>query len=114
MNETLLPNSTLEPGFPRKIGLETARKWLHHLGFEVLTANKGIFIDGHERDDVVESRKLFLHKMVKLGFLHFTNAPTEDALPDDVDPPTSERRSLFSSMMRVRSLQMKISPHNGE
>ena len=92
----LLPNSTLEPGFPRKIGLETARKWLHHLGFEVLTAKKGIFIDGHERDDVVESRKLFLRKMVKLGFLHYTNAPTEDAvkaLPDDVDPPTSERRS---------------------
>ena len=96
VNEALLPNSTLEPGFPRKIGLETARKWLHHLGFEVLSAKKGIFIDGHERDDVVESRKLFLRKMVKLGFLHFTNAPTEDAvkaLPDDIDQPTNERRS---------------------
>ena len=91
VNETLLPNSTLEPGFPRKIGLETARTWLHHLGFEVLTAKKGIFIDGHERDDVVESRK-----MVKLGFLHFTNAPTEDAvkaLPADIDSPTNERRT---------------------
>ena len=34
--------------------------------------------------------------MVKLGFLHFTNAPTEDAaksLPTDVDPPTSEKRA---------------------
>ena len=94
VNETLLPNCTLEPGFPRKIGLESARKWLHHLWFEVLTAKKGIFIDGHERDDVVESRKFFLRKMVKLGFLHFTNAPTEDAvkaLPDDIDSPTNER-----------------------
>ena len=40
VNETLLANSTLEPGFPRKICLETACKWLHHLGFEVLTAKK--------------------------------------------------------------------------
>ena len=96
VNETLRPNSTLEPGFPRKTGLETARKWLHHLRFEVLTARKGIFIGGHERDDVVESCKLFLHKMVKLRFLHFTNAPTEDAvraLPYDIDPPTNKKRS---------------------
>ena len=79
VNDSLLPNSTLEPGFPRKVCLETARKWLHELGFEVLTTQKGIFIDGHERSDVIESRKLFLRKMFKLGFLHFTNAPTDDA-----------------------------------
>ena len=35
VNEYLLPNSCLEPGFPRKISIETARQWLHHLGFEV-------------------------------------------------------------------------------
>ena len=35
VNDSLLPNSTLEPGFPRKVCLETARKWLHQLGFEV-------------------------------------------------------------------------------
>ena len=31
VNESLQPNSTLEPGFPRKICLETAYKWLHLL-----------------------------------------------------------------------------------
>lgn len=95
VNKTLLPNSTLEPGFPRRISVETARKWLHEMGFEVLTAKKGIFVDGHERPDVVESRKNFLRKMVKLGFLHFTNAPTEQAgqaLPEDIEPPILERR----------------------
>ena len=56
-NKSLLPNSTIGPGFPRKIAIETARKWLHELGFEVLTARKGIFIDGHEREDVVTYRK---------------------------------------------------------
>ena len=71
VNECFLPNSTLEPGFPCKIGLETACLWLHHLGFEVLTVRKGIFIDGHERPDVIDARKLFLRKMTKIGFLHF-------------------------------------------
>ena len=56
VNDFLLPNTTLEPGFPRKISIETARLWLYHLGFEVLTAQNGIFIEGHERPDVVEAR----------------------------------------------------------
>ena len=40
VNEELLANETLEPGFPRKISVETARHWLHELGFEVLAAKK--------------------------------------------------------------------------
>ena len=79
VNKSLLPNSTLEPGFPQQISVETARKWLHEMGFEVLTARKGLFIDGHERTDVVKSCAIFLRKMVKIGFLHFLNAPTEQA-----------------------------------
>ena len=54
-----------------------------------------VFIDGHERPDVIESLKIFLRKMVKIGFLHFTNAPTDrarQALPEDIDPPILERR----------------------
>ena len=93
VNEELLPNETLEPGFPRAIGCETARKWMHEMGFEVLTSKKGSFVDGHERVDVVEYRKRFLRRMVSLGFLNSTNAPTEQArlaLPDDLDcPPQS-------------------------
>ena len=95
VNKSLLPNSTLEPGFPRRISVETARKWLHEMGFEVLTARKGVFVDGHERSDVIESRTKFLRKMVKLGFLHFTNAPTEQAgraIPEDIEPLIFERR----------------------
>ena len=36
VNEDLLPNEVLEPGFPRRISVETARKWMH----EVQTAKK--------------------------------------------------------------------------
>ena len=79
MNEDLLPCSTLQPFFPRHISIETARKWLHHLGFEVIKDGRGIYIDGHEREDVVEYRKLFLNSMVRLGFLNNQNAPTPEA-----------------------------------
>ena len=91
VNNDLLRNETLEPGYPRKIGLETARKWMHELGFEVVLKKKGTYVDGHEREDVVEYRKKFLRKMVGLGFLSKDNAPTEDAkkaLPADIPAPT--------------------------
>ena len=44
VNEELLTNEILESGFPRHISVETARKWLHELGFEVLSADKGMFL----------------------------------------------------------------------
>ncbi len=93
VNEDLLPNETLEPGFPRKISVETARKWMHELGFEVVAKKKGTFVDGHERDDVVKYRKTFLRKMVALGFLNAGNAPTEEAkaaLPAKLHTPPPE------------------------
>ena len=36
-------------------------------------------MDGHEREDVVEYRQKFLRKMIGLGFLNQSNAPTEEA-----------------------------------
>ena len=89
MNNDLLPNCTLEPGFPRQIARESSRKWLHHLGFHYLTLKKGSFVDGHERADVVEHRKLFLRKLVSLGFLRKEHAPTTESaaseFPVDVE-----------------------------
>ena len=70
---------------------ETSRKWFHEMGFEVLrfllTAMSVLML--------LNLGKIFLRKMVKIGFLHFTNAPTEQArqaLPEDVDPAIQERR----------------------
>ena len=93
VNNNLLPNSTLEPGFPRRVSVETVRKWLHDLGFDVLHMSKGVFIDGHECPDVVESREKFLKKMTECGFLRPDNAPTEEAaqaLPADVPHMSKE------------------------
>ena len=93
VNEDFLPNQTLEPGFPRKISNETARTWMHQLGFAVVASKKGAFVDGHERQDVVEYRKKFLRKMIALGFLNSLNAPTDQAklaLPHDLQCPSEE------------------------
>lgn len=79
VNEQLLANETLEPGYPRNISFETARHWLHELGFEILTVKKGCFVYGHERDDVVEYRYKFFKKMIGLGFLNESNAPIDKA-----------------------------------
>ena len=93
VNNDLLPKSVLEPGYPRRVSVETARKWLHELGFEILQLSKGVFIDGHERSDVVESRVQFLRTMTEYGFLRPDNAPMEEAaqaLPADIPHMSKE------------------------
>ena len=93
VNDDLLPNETLEPGFPRKIAVETARGWMHELGFYVVLKKKGTFVDGHERVAVVEYRKTFIRRLVALGFLNNDNAPTDEAkkaLPTDLHSPDPE------------------------
>ena len=90
VNNELLANTVLDPGYPRRVSVETARKWLHDLGFDVLQMSKGVFIDG---PDVVESREKFLRKMTECGLLRPDNAPTEEAaqaLPTDVPHITKE------------------------
>ena len=88
---------------------------MHELGFEVVSKKKGTFVDGHEREDVVEYRIKFLRRMVCLGFLNPDNAPHLSHFP-----PTSmhlqlkllKRRSFFS-MMRQPFRPMKTSQHYG-
>ena len=79
VNTELLPNSELDSAIPRSIGLVTANTWMHELGFSIIEKSKGIYIDGHEREDVVAYRKRFLNKMTAVGFLTPSNAPTESA-----------------------------------
>lgn len=91
-----MPNSILDPGYPRRICLETARKWLHELGFHVLDKKKGIYIDGHECDDVIQHHKTFLRQMISSGFLlkdHAPNDEAKEAFPCDLESPTPERRA---------------------
>lgn len=51
-------------GFVRKTSIQarTAREWLNKLGYRWKNISKGVFIDGHEREDVVEYRNEFVKK----------------------------------------------------
>ena len=65
------------------------------MGFEVLDKKKGVYIDGHEREDVVSHRRKFLRQLIAGGFLTPELAPSteaKEAFPDDLDPPTLPRR----------------------
>ena len=70
VNNTLLPSSHLQPNFPRCISLRTAVRWLHHLGFKPVSHKKGVYIDGHEREDVVSHRKALLKTLANLRESH--------------------------------------------
>ena len=47
----------------KRISEKTATRWLRALGWILSEHKKGIYIDGHERVDVVEYRKKFLDEM---------------------------------------------------
>ena len=80
MNSELLPNSELPPGCPLQISERTAVKWLNDIGFHPQTHKKGIYIDGHERDDVVDYRKLFLRKLEIFESTHLPPPSCSDEL----------------------------------
>lgn len=50
-------NPDASHSFETKIRCRTARRWLHDLGYQWKTVSKGVYIDGHEREDVVEYRQ---------------------------------------------------------
>ena len=44
----------------------TARIWLNKLGYQYTDIKKGVFLDEHERSDVIEYRAQFLKKLEAL------------------------------------------------
>lgn len=47
----------------KSISIQTARIWLKKLGLVPQSRKKGIYFDGHEREDVLEYREYFLKEM---------------------------------------------------
>ena len=45
---------------------ETARVWLHNLGFAQKNHHQSVYFDGHEREDAVTYREEFLQKLEEL------------------------------------------------
>ncbi|KAJ3004691.1 hypothetical protein NUW54_g4694 [Trametes sanguinea] len=77
LNETILP--TLIISLPRPICERTARRWLIQLGWRRTVLRKGVYMDGHERPDVVEYRQdTFLPLMAEYERRMCRYEPTED------------------------------------
>ena len=79
VNESLLPNEGLELGYPRRVSVDTARKWLHELGCSVLDQKKGVYIDGHGERMLWNTEKNLFGSSLLLGFINKANAPSEEA-----------------------------------
>ena len=46
-----------------RLSLKGARRWLYRLGYRRQRHKKGVYWDGHEREDVVQYREEFLQKI---------------------------------------------------
>ena len=68
----------LPANLPQRISLRTATRWLHHLGFCLQSHQKGAYVDGHQREDVVKSRKYYLEKLRQLKDTHKPPPPCSD------------------------------------
>ena len=51
----------------KQVTVKTAHSWLIKLGFTYVERRKGIYVDGHERDDVVAHRLEFLDTQMALS-----------------------------------------------
>ena len=68
LNEEPLPRLGSSP--KRPIGVKTAYRWLTRLGFTLANEQKGVYVDGHERQDVIYYRTdIFLPETERLGRL---------------------------------------------
>ena len=82
VNGTLLPMvRTHHPNIPSSVSNRTACRWLHKLGFKPSSTRKGVYIDGHERDDVVKYRKLYLKRLEILSSTHAPPPFCTDEIP---------------------------------
>ena len=62
----------IESEYGRRVHDDTARRWLGKLGFARVHHQKGVYFDGHDRDDVVMYRDEFLATMLQLDHKSLT------------------------------------------
>ncbi|KAF9510740.1 hypothetical protein BS47DRAFT_1487299 [Hydnum rufescens UP504] len=64
LNATIFPD--LGIALKKPLSNHTAHRWMHKLGFHQTILQKGVYMDGHEREDVIHYRNdIFLPTMAK-------------------------------------------------
>ncbi|EFP80427.2 uncharacterized protein PGTG_06383 [Puccinia graminis f. sp. tritici CRL 75-36-700-3] len=81
----------------KTISRQTATAWMYKLGFSPQEYKKSIYFDGHERDDVVESRKLYIQRYRELRRLSriYGTDNLEMATPVDPEVLGDNRETVF-------------------
>ncbi|KEP45695.1 hypothetical protein V565_249150, partial [Rhizoctonia solani 123E] len=90
MNEV---NGTIFPtlGISKHISESTALRWIWKLGYKPTSYSKGVYMDGHERSDVVAYRKKFLSEIKALEpFVQQYDDKTTEPLPLNLPPGGQE------------------------
>jgi hypothetical protein len=87
INSSLFPELDIKPKKP--LSIRTARRWLIKLGWTYTLVKKGVYMGGHEREDVVHFRNHeFLPAMLRFEERMVHYKYYEDKGPDLVTPPT--------------------------
>ena len=73
----------------------TARMWLHRLGIHYKRLGKGVYVDGHEREDVVEYRQqVFVPKWLELRKRFCIFDPSDEASPWKIPPGLGHEKGI--------------------
>ncbi|KJA19534.1 hypothetical protein HYPSUDRAFT_204573 [Hypholoma sublateritium FD-334 SS-4] len=113
VNSEILPDLGITPKKP--IGTRTARRWLIKLGWRYTQVRKGVYMDGHERADVVEYRQqIFLPLMAQFEarMVHY-EGPELTRVAPNLAPgereiiPNFHDESSFHGNEEVRSLWLR-------
>ena len=94
VNSTLLSKAReTHPNLPN-ITNRTAVRWLHILGFDIMSSKKGVYIDGHERNDVVDYRKIYLRRLEIISSCHAPPLACEEETTECIFGP---QRTIYPS-----------------
>ena len=70
----------------KDISVKTANRWLHKLGFSRTHHQKGVYFDGHERDDVVENRNSYISQLAEMDKITICKNNPSPILATDQKP----------------------------
>ncbi|KAF7975143.1 hypothetical protein HWV62_10305, partial [Athelia sp. TMB] len=115
VNNTIIPALGLDLG-KATISESSARRWLKKLGYEYTVAKKGVYVDSHERPDVVAYREKFLAIVAASEHLRATY---DDKTLEIIEPTLSEGEKKHvplhhdESIFRPNEMQQRVWIKNG-
>lgn len=90
------PDVQTKHNIGESIHISTAQRWMHALKFRWVKSHKGLYVDGHERDDVVRYRQeVFLPAWYRMeGKMRAWTGEKMDALEAVVDTITRAGKNI--------------------